>query len=50
MARIVDAFNTTVVHAGTDASANLGALSTPVYHASVFAFPDALQGAAIHEG
>lgn len=46
----VDAFNTTVVHAGTDPAANLGALSTPVHHASVFAFPDAEQGAAIHEG
>jgi len=50
VAMIVDAFNTTVVHAGADPSANLGALSTPVYHASVFAFPDAEQGAAIHEG
>lgn len=45
-----DAFDTTVVHAGTDPAANLGALSTPVYPASVFAFPDAEQGAAIHEG
>lgn len=42
--------NTAVIHAGTTPGEQLGALSTPVYHASVFAFPDAEQGAAIHEG
>ncbi len=45
-----DPIYTTAVHAGEDPEAHLGALSVPVYHASVFAFPDAEQGAAIHEG
>ncbi len=44
------AFNTKVVHAGVDLEEHYGALSTPIYNASTFAFPDAEQGAAIHEG
>lgn len=39
---------TKAVHAGEDRSANFGALSTPVYNASVFAFEDADEGAAVH--
>lgn len=39
---------TKAVHAGEDREANFGALSTPVYNASVFAFPDADEAAAIH--
>lgn len=45
-----DQLYTTVVHAGEDRQAHFGALSVPIYTASVFAFPDAEQGAAIHEG
>jgi methionine-gamma-lyase len=45
-----DHLYTTVVHAGESPQAHLGALSTPVYHAAVYAFPDAEQGSAIHEG
>ncbi|MEO9483984.1 MAG: PLP-dependent aspartate aminotransferase family protein [Ekhidna sp.] len=43
-------FTTKVVHAGTDFTNHFGALSTPIYNASTFAFPDAEQGSAIHEG
>lgn len=39
---------TIAVHAGEDRSAHYGALSVPIYPASVFAFPDADEGAAIH--
>jgi methionine-gamma-lyase len=39
---------TKVVHAGDDHSRHYGALSTPIYPASVFAFADADQGAAVH--
>src|SRR6476469_6874242 len=39
---------TTAVHAGDDHSEHFGALSVPIYPASVFAFPDADEGAAIH--
>ena len=39
---------TEVVHADMDISKNHGALSVPVYNASVFAFEDADEGAAIH--
>ncbi len=42
--------NTTVVHAGTDLTNHFGALSTPIYNASTFAFPNAELGSAIHEG
>ena len=36
------------VHAGDDRAAHYGALSVPIYPASVFAFTDAEEGAAIH--
>lgn len=39
---------TQAVHAGEDLSKNHGAVSVPVYSASVFAFSDADEGAAIH--
>lgn len=39
---------TLAVHAGEDKTQNHGALSVPVYSASVFAFRDADEGAAIH--
>jgi len=39
---------TKAVHAGDDHSRHYGALSVPVYPASVFAFKDADEGAAIH--
>lgn len=45
-----DTVYTTVVHAGEHPQNHLGALSTPVYHSAVYIFPDAEQGAAIHEG
>jgi methionine-gamma-lyase len=41
-------FDTLAVHAGEDLSQHHGAVSVPVYAASVFAFPDADEGAAIH--
>jgi len=41
-------FYTLAVHAGEDRDAHFGAVSIPVYNASVYAFPDAEQGAAIH--
>ncbi len=41
-------FETIVVHAGEDLTQNHGAVSVPVYNASVFAFPDADEGEAIH--
>ncbi|MFM9905107.1 MAG: trans-sulfuration enzyme family protein [Pyrinomonadaceae bacterium] len=39
---------TKAVHAGEDHSQHFGALSVPIYPASTFAFPDADEGAAIH--
>ena len=45
-----DMLYTTVVHAGEDPKGNLGSLSVPIYQSAVFTFPDAEQGAAIHEG
>ena len=39
---------TLAVHAGEDREANHGALSIPIYNASVYAFTDAENGAAIH--
>lgn len=39
---------TTAVHAGDNHEEHHGALSVPIYTASVFAFPDADEGAAIH--
>jgi Cystathionine beta-lyases/cystathionine gamma-synthases len=41
-------FFTLSVHAGEDRDANFGALSVPIYPASVFAFSDADDGIAIH--
>ena len=41
-------FETLAVHAGEDLTQNHGSVSVPVYNASVFAFPDADEGAAIH--
>jgi len=41
-------FYTLAVHAGEERTENFGALSVPIYTASVFAFSDADEGAAIH--
>ncbi|HLA94775.1 MAG TPA: PLP-dependent aspartate aminotransferase family protein [Pyrinomonadaceae bacterium] len=41
-------FYTQAVHAGEDRTANHGAISVPIYPASVFAFSDADDGIAIH--
>jgi methionine-gamma-lyase len=41
-------FFTLAVHAGENLSEHHGAVSVPIYTASVFAFSDADQGAAIH--
>jgi len=41
-------FFTQAVHAGEDRDANFGALSIPIYPASVFTFNDADEGIAIH--
>lgn len=41
-------FDTLAVHAGEDRSENHGAVSVPVYTASVFAFRDADEASAIH--
>ena len=46
----LDPIYTAAVHAGTDPEAQLGALAPPLYPASVYAYPDADTGAAIHEG
>jgi len=43
-----ESFNTLAVHAGEDLDEHFGALSVPIYPASVFAFPDADEGAVIH--
>jgi len=43
-----ESFNTLSVHAGEDLDEHHGALSVPIYPASVFAFPDADEGASIH--
>lgn len=45
-----DAIFTTAVHAGENPKAYGGALSVPIYQTAVFAFPDAEEGSAIHEG
>src|SRR5213592_2850444 len=39
---------TRAVHAGENHAEHFGALSVPIYPASVYAFPDADEGAAIH--
>jgi methionine-gamma-lyase len=41
-------FFTKAVHAGENRTENYGAVSVPIYTASVFAFTDADEGAAIH--
>jgi methionine-gamma-lyase len=41
-------FDTAAVHAGEDRSKNYGAVSVPIYPASVFSFSDADEGIAIH--
>ena len=41
-------FETIAVHAGEDLTQNHGSVSVPIYNASVFAFADADEGAAIH--
>jgi methionine-gamma-lyase len=41
-------FETLAVHAGEDRKQNYGALSVPVYPASVFAFTDADEASAVH--
>ena len=41
-------FNTLVVHAAEDRESNYGAVSVPIYPASVYAFSDADEGIAIH--
>jgi methionine-gamma-lyase len=41
-------FFTEAVHAGEDREANFGAISVPIYQASVFALADADEGIAIH--
>ena len=43
-----ESFETLAVHAGEDLAQNHGSVSIPVYNASVFAFSDADEGAAIH--
>lgn len=41
-------FETLTVHAGEEPQAHYGSISTPIYNASLFAFTDADEGAAIH--
>ncbi len=41
---------TVAVHAGSAPGDSFGALSVPIYQASLFTFPNAEEGAAIHEG
>ncbi len=41
-------FFTQAIHAGEDREAHFGAISVPIYPASVFAFSDADEGIAIH--
>ena len=43
-----DSIFTEAVHAGEDLSQNFGAISTPIFQSSIFAFSDADTGAAIH--
>jgi methionine-gamma-lyase len=38
------------VHAGSNTNKYSGSITVPIYQSAVFAFPDAEQGAAIHEG
>lgn len=43
-------FFTRTVHAGTDLSKHYGAITTPIYNSSTYAFENAEMGSAIHEG
>src|SRR6478672_3901781 len=43
-----ESFFTLSVHAGEDRSEHHGAVSVPIYNASLYAFADADEGAAIH--
>lgn len=43
-----ESFDTLAVHAGEERGEHFGAVSVPIYTASVFAFADADEGAAIH--
>lgn len=43
-----ESFFTLAVHAGEDRTENHGAVSVPIYPASIYAFTDADEGAAIH--
>lgn len=43
-----ESFYTLAVHAGEDLTQNHGSVSVPIYNASVYAFPDADESAAIH--
>src|SRR3954464_4580661 len=43
-----DSIFTKAVHAGDDHDSHFGALSVPIYPASVFAFSDAEEASAIH--
>lgn len=43
-----NSFFTLAVHAGEDRTQNFGAVSVPIYPASIFAFTDADEGAAVH--
>ena len=45
-----DSIFTAAVHAGGDRSEHFGAISTPIYSSSVFAFEDAETGSEIHNG
>ncbi|HEX8566826.1 MAG TPA: PLP-dependent aspartate aminotransferase family protein [Pyrinomonadaceae bacterium] len=45
-----DSIFTAAVHAGGDRSEHFGAVSTPIYSSSVFAFEDAETGSEIHNG
>ena len=48
MATQDESFYTLAVHAGEERQSHHGALSVPIYNASVYAFTDAEEGAAIH--
>ncbi len=43
-----NSFETLAVHAGEDPTSHYGSISVPIYNASLFAFTDADEGAAIH--
>ena len=43
-----DSIFTMAVHAGMDLNDHFGAISTPIYPSSIFAFTDADSGGAIH--